>query len=1005
MNRIYLDPGQVRWLSAWSRSLMLIAAMCGLADHARAAVFQSKLTASDGDPGDQFGYAVAIVGNRLVIGAPYDDDTATNSGAVYVFERSGSTWTQMAKLKAAVPGSNDYFGSALDVNSDSNPGTIVVGAYADNTTAGTDSGSIYVFQGSGGTWTQVANLTGSVTAASDFFGSSVAITGNRIIVGAPLDDDGGLQSGVAFVFEDTSVSQNWSTYAEDKLIPTDISSGDRFGQSVDIENSTAVIGSYLSDAPVSNSGSAYVFGESAGVWTQTQKLTSLGASSIDQFGRFVAISGNAIAISAPNRTEPGTGPSTGATFVFRKSGSWMQEAKILALDKTMGDEFGHGVSLDESHVISGARTDDVIAGVDAGSAYAHEGNLGTWTQNSKMLAPDGASSDQFGFSTCVDGPTVAIGAPLHNAFAKADAGAVYIFSINFAGALPTATKTATSSPTASATVAASSTATSTPTPSPTASPSASPSMSPSPTATMSATPLATESSTATPSQSPSPSPSPSLSPSPSPSPSVTASPSPSQTPTATQTPTPAPSSTPSPTASETPTPSLTPTSTPTPIPTVSSTPAASPTPTIAVTATATPPPLEGSKLTASDGLAGDQFGYSVAIAGGTFGLNKKSGPVKSELSDPTVVIGAPMHDLPEWNAGAAYVFQYSSGSWYQVAKLQPSDGVTGDQFGFAVSISGSCIAVGSPLDNNEMGTDAGSIYVFQDVGGLGDWSSYTQTKFVASDGAAADQFGASVSIQGSFVIAGSPLDDNAGAVSNSGSAYVFENVSALGDWSSVTQSKLVPMDTEAGDRFGVSVAIASGRAVIGSYLDDVGGSNSGSAYVFHNSGGWVQEAKLVPSDSTALDQFGKSVGIGEDGTLVIIGSPLDDGVGSNSGSSYLFAHSGSWAQVAKLTASDELSGNEFGFAVAATQYGLMALHGAHFEDSSGANAGAAYVSVWNGVAWSQLGKMLAFDGSAGDQFGFSVSVNEGSQAVIGAPWDDAPEADSGSAYIVDLLSF
>ena len=155
----------------------------------------TKLTASDGAASDYFGDSVAIDGDTLVVGARYDDDNGSASGSVYVFIHSGIIWTQQAKLTASDGAADDRFGSSVAIDGD----TIVVGALL-NDDNGTDSGTAYVFTRSGTTWTQQAKLTASDGALDDEFGQSVAIAGDTIVVGADRDDDNGNRQWIAYVF-------------------------------------------------------------------------------------------------------------------------------------------------------------------------------------------------------------------------------------------------------------------------------------------------------------------------------------------------------------------------------------------------------------------------------------------------------------------------------------------------------------------------------------------------------------------------------------------------------------------------------------------------------------------------------------------------------------------------------------------------------------------------------------------------------------------------------------
>jgi hypothetical protein len=372
------------------------------------------------------------------------------------------------------------------------------------------------------------------------------------------------------------------------------------------------------------------------------------------------------------------------------------------------------------------------------------------------------------------------------------------------------------------------------------------------------------------------------------------------------------------------------------------------------------------KVFASDAAADDNFGNSVSVDG------------------DTAVIGA----LGDDSAGSAYVFTRSGAVWTPQAKLVAIDATAGDLFGRSVSVDGDTAVIGAIFDD-DAGSDSGSAYVFTRSGAV--WTQ--QAKLVASDGAAGDRFGASVSVDGDTAVIGSRLDDD--PAHDSGSAYVFTRSSTV--WTQ--QAKLAAGDAETGDQFGWSVSLDGDTAVIGAFYDDDAGSFSGSAYVFTRSGAvWMQQAKLEASDATAGDAFGSGVSV--DGDTAVIGAFNDDDVGSNSGSAYVFTRSGAvWTQQAKLMASDAAADDWFGRGVSV--YGDTAVIGAILDDDAGPDSGSAYVFTRSGAVWTPQAKLVASDAAAGDHFGLGVSV-DGDTAVIGAVLDDDAGVNSGSAFFFDL---
>lgn len=310
--------------------------------------------------------------------------------------------------------------------------------------------------------------------------------------------------------------------------------------------------------------------------------------------------------------------------------------------------------------------------------------------------------------------------------------------------------------------------------------------------------------------------------------------------------------------------------------------------------------IEQAKLVASDGSYADWFGSSVSI------------------SDDLAVVGARSDDSASLIAqGSAYIFQRNGNNWIQRAKLRASDGANGDYFGYSVSISGSLVLIGSPYDDVGSNYDQGSVYSFYGSGA--DWSS--QLKLTAPDGAPSDRFGYSVSINGSHAIVGCELDD-IGSNSDQGSAYIYWN-DGPEDW--YFQTKLTASDGAAGDNFGNSVFINGTYAIVGAKFDDKNtNQDQGSAYIFsENAGTWTQLPKLTAFDGETWDAFGSSVSVFGDYALV---GAYRDGAGPNlqQGSAYLFKRNGNiWDFLRKVEPVDGGVVQEFGFSVAINGFEIL----------------------------------------------------------------------------------
>ncbi|MBN8460275.1 MAG: IPT/TIG domain-containing protein [Verrucomicrobia bacterium] len=378
---------------------------------------QAYLKASNTGYSDRFGYAVAIDGDTAVVGAPYEnsnatgvngnqaDNSAPSSGAVYVFVRTGGVWSQQAYLKAENTGSEDLFGSAVAVSGD----TVVVGAWQEDSNAtgvngnqsdnsAPNSGAVYVFTRTAGVWSQQAYLKASNSAAGDRFGISVDVDGDTIAVGASQEDS----------------------------------------------NATGV-GGNQADNSATNSGAAYIFARSGGVWTQQAYVKASNTGASDFFGGSVAVSADTLVVGAINESSNATGVNgsqgdhistqyAGAAYVFTRSGGvWSQQAYLKAGNTGANDNFGISVDVDGDTAVVGANreagnatgvnapltggsgTQSDNSAQDCGAAYVFTRSSGTWSQQAYLKASNTGAYDSFGLSVAVDGDTLVVGAPYESA--------------------------------------------------------------------------------------------------------------------------------------------------------------------------------------------------------------------------------------------------------------------------------------------------------------------------------------------------------------------------------------------------------------------------------------------------------------------------------------------------------------------------------------------------------------------------------------------------------------
>ncbi|MCP4961671.1 MAG: hypothetical protein GY925_20690 [Actinomycetia bacterium] len=314
--------------------------------------------------------------------------------AAWVSQVSAATITESAVLTASDGALGDSFGDAVAID-----GTVaIVGAPLDDDD-GDFSGSAYAFSLIGTAWTEAAKLTASDAATDDQFGSAVSISGSSVLVGAKGDDDGGSKSGSAYLFIESTGT--WTE--ETKLTAGDASPSDEFGFAVALSGDLAVIGAPQNDDAGTNSGSVYVFARNGGAWTEEAKLVADDASAGAHFGYTVAIDGDTTMIGAFGDGE--LGPSAGAAYVFRRSvgATWSQEAKIIGSGIVTNDHFGTSVALFEDTALVGTMEADPMLNQPIGSVYVFERTGTAWNEEAKLTVPDLEPFDGFGNSVALSG--------------------------------------------------------------------------------------------------------------------------------------------------------------------------------------------------------------------------------------------------------------------------------------------------------------------------------------------------------------------------------------------------------------------------------------------------------------------------------------------------------------------------------------------------------------------------------------------------------------------------
>ena len=322
-----------------------------------------KLTLSNAAPSDRFGADIALEGDTLLVTAPGDDPGGVaNAGAVHVYKRNASgNWSRSSKLTASNAATDDALGISVAID----------GNWAAVCAAGTDhgrrdTGSVYVFQRTNGTWTQHQEFAPSGLRHNDGFGLDIAIDDRTILVGAPFKDSlKSSDSGVAYVYR-----RGGSWQLQQQLVGSDTARMDRFGIGVALEGDEAIIGAQMDyHHGYVRAGSAYVFTRTTATWTEQQKLIAPDAQKYAMFGRAIDMQGDTAVIGAPHGG-PGQFKS-GATYVFvQTNGTWSATTDFTG-SLIRWDIFGGAVALEQTTIVTGAPGDTPNRQNNAGSAFIH----------------------------------------------------------------------------------------------------------------------------------------------------------------------------------------------------------------------------------------------------------------------------------------------------------------------------------------------------------------------------------------------------------------------------------------------------------------------------------------------------------------------------------------------------------------------------------------------------------------------------------------------------------
>jgi hypothetical protein len=387
------------------RALLIVTTLLLAAPAASGTVTEyedAKILGFESDESDRFGGSVSLSGGVALVGAPGDEVGGVDSGWAYVYRHDGNGWNHEQKLTASDAQAGDAFGIAVSVFGN----VAFIGARRDDVT-GIYSGSAYVFEFDGSTWNELERISPVDSAAGARFGESIAVEGSLAIIGAPYSVNGGITTGSAYIFR-----YNGSSWVEEtELLASDGANADRFGTSVSISGDLALVGARFSDfGGNSGSGSAYVFRYNGSAWVEEAKLVPADPYPTVYFGSAVSISGDRALVGAP--LGHGSVVSSGVAYVFKfNEVDWVQEQKLEASDPLFIDNYGVSVALNGARAIVGANNQGCCGSTyDIGAAYDIRLHNGTWFEVAKFIPSDTTSHIQLGGSVAVSGKAVLVGA-------------------------------------------------------------------------------------------------------------------------------------------------------------------------------------------------------------------------------------------------------------------------------------------------------------------------------------------------------------------------------------------------------------------------------------------------------------------------------------------------------------------------------------------------------------------------------------------------------------------
>jgi len=415
-----MDFLERRMATSWFACLIAVCGPTPRVVHAQCEPVQTaKLIGSDTGGDDRFGTVVAIHGDTVVIGAPWDKFDGVEKGSAYVFVRGPAGWVQEAKLTPPSPQVSERFGRSVAVYGD----TAVVGAPMHDVDDRADAGCVYVFVRSGGIWEFRARLPGPDDGCQ-YLGAAVALSGGTLVAGATLASPG--NEGAVYIYEGAGAV--WTATA--KLQDSGEEEVLWFGGAVATDGESVVIGCTRREFAGVATGAAYIGSRAGAGWAIDQMVAASDGGSMDDFGCSVAVSGDTVIVGARYDETP-DGSDAGSAYVYRRSGGvWSEEAHLLDSEGGQG-HFGTSVAIEGDVAIVGQPWQSKGGTLRTGAVRTFTRSGSAWTMGPRVYAADAATTDEFGCSAAMSGGVAVVGAwyDSHPPY-SGDAGSAYVFDLN-----------------------------------------------------------------------------------------------------------------------------------------------------------------------------------------------------------------------------------------------------------------------------------------------------------------------------------------------------------------------------------------------------------------------------------------------------------------------------------------------------------------------------------------------------------------------------------------------